>query len=75
MNNIIIGKRTTVGAAITSLAGVFAHFFPEDAAAIIGLAVPLTFIIQKLHQLTKFFCISKKLHMFAKLIFNKKGEI
>ncbi len=46
MNNIIIGKRTTVGAAITSLAGVFAHFFPEDAAAIIGLAVPLTFITQ-----------------------------
>ena len=46
MGTIVIGKRITVGAAITSLAGVFAHFFPEDAAAIIGLAVPLIFITQ-----------------------------
>ena len=46
MNNLVIGKRTTVGAAITSLAGVAAHFYPEHAAAFIGLAVPLTFGVQ-----------------------------
>ena len=46
MNNLVVGKRTTVGAAITSLAGVAAHFYPEHAAAFIGLAVPLTFGVQ-----------------------------
>jgi hypothetical protein len=38
MNGMVIGKRTTIGAAITSLAGVAAHFFPEHAAAFIGMA-------------------------------------
>ena len=46
MNNLVVGKRTTVGAAITSLAGVAAHFYPDHAAAFIGLAVPLTFGVQ-----------------------------
>lgn len=46
MDGLIIGKRTTVGAAITSIAGVFAHFFPEHAAAFIGAAVPITFVLQ-----------------------------
>jgi len=58
MKNIVIGKRTTVGAAITSLAGVLAHFFPEDAAAIIGLAVPTTFIAQIC--IANFFSITTK---------------
>ena len=43
---LVIGKRTTIGAAITSLAGVGAHFYPEHAAAFIGLAVPITFLAQ-----------------------------
>lgn len=46
MNGLVMGKRTTVGAAITSTAGVFAHFFPEHAAAFIGIAVPVTFGVQ-----------------------------
>ncbi len=46
MNGIVIGKRISIGAAITSTAGVFAHFFPEHAAAFIGIAVPVTFGVQ-----------------------------
>ena len=46
MNEVIIGKRVGIGAAITSLAGAIAHFYPAHAGAIIGLAVPLTFAIQ-----------------------------
>jgi len=46
MSNIVIGKRTTIGAAITSTAGVFSHFFPEHGAAFIGAAVPITFMVQ-----------------------------
>ena len=41
--NVVIGKRTTVGAAITSVAGVLTHFFPEHGPAFIGMAVPITF--------------------------------
>ena len=43
---IIIGKRITFGAAITSVAAVFAHIFPPQAPAIISAAVPITFIGQ-----------------------------
>ena len=46
MNSLVIGKRVGIGAAITSIAGVFAHFYPEHAAAFIGLAVPVTFLLQ-----------------------------
>ena len=46
MNNMIIGKRVKVGAAITSTAGVLAHFWPEHGAAFIGAAVPITFMVQ-----------------------------
>lgn len=46
MNGIIIGKRVKVGAVFTSIAGVFAHFWPEHASAFIGMAVPLTFAVQ-----------------------------
>jgi len=46
MNGLVIGKRTTVGAAITSTAGFFAHFFPEHASAFIAIAVPITFGVQ-----------------------------
>jgi len=46
MNNMVIGKRTTVGAAITSTAGVLTHFFPAHAEAFIAAAVPITFFVQ-----------------------------
>ena len=43
---IIIGKRVPVGAAIGSLATVFASIFPEHATAIIGSTTVITFIAQ-----------------------------
>lgn len=43
---IVIGKRVTFGAAITSIAAVFAHVWPDHAPAIISAAVPVTFIGQ-----------------------------
>jgi hypothetical protein len=43
---IIIGKRITAGAAINSIAAVFAHIFPDHAPAIISGAVPITFLTQ-----------------------------
>ena len=46
MNNIVVGKRVKVGAAITSTAGVIASFYPEQAGAIIMAAVPITFAVQ-----------------------------
>jgi len=46
MDNMIIGKRVKIGAAITSTAGVLAHFWPEHGAAFIGAAVPITFMVQ-----------------------------
>jgi len=46
MNNIVIGKRVPIGAAITSACAVLAFFFPDYAPAIIAAAVPVTFVIQ-----------------------------
>ena len=46
MNNIIVGKRVQIGAAITSTAAVFASFFPNQAVGIIAAAVPVTFLVQ-----------------------------
>ena len=46
MNNIVIGKRVSIGAAMTSLAAVFAFFFPDYAPAFVAAAVPITFVIQ-----------------------------
>lgn len=46
MNGLIIGKRVGIGAVITSIAGALALFFPGYGAAIIGMAVPITFGIQ-----------------------------
>ena len=48
VNNVIIGKRVTVGAAINGAAAVFAHIFPENAPAIISAAIPLTLVSQVL---------------------------
>ena len=46
MNNLVIGKRVTIGACITSTCAVFAFIFPAYAPAIIAAAVPVTFVIQ-----------------------------
>ena len=46
MNGVIIGKRVQIGAAITSTAGILAHFWPVHAAAFIAAAVPITFGVQ-----------------------------
>ena len=46
MKGLIIGKRVGLGAAITSTAGVLAHFWPDHAAAFVGIAVPLTLVMQ-----------------------------
>jgi len=54
---VIIGKRVTFGAAITSVAAVFAHIFPEQAPAIISAAVPVTFVGQIL--IVRYFGITK----------------
>ena len=43
---IIIGKRITAGAAINSVAVIFAHIWPEHAPAIIAAAVPITAGVQ-----------------------------
>ena len=43
MKNIVIGKRTTLGAAITSTAAALVGFFPDYAVSIVASAVPITF--------------------------------
>ena len=48
MGNIVIGKRVKVGAAILSVCSIFAHFYPEHAAAFVAAAVPVTFVVQVL---------------------------
>jgi len=46
MNNLIIGKRVTIGASITSVCAMLAFIYPDYAPAIIAAAAPVTFIIQ-----------------------------
>ena len=43
---IIIGKRVTVGAMITSIGAIFAHYYPYHAPAIVAATVPVTMIFQ-----------------------------
>ena len=43
---IIIGKRVSIGVAVTSAAAVAANLFPNHAAAIIASAGVVTFILQ-----------------------------
>lgn len=45
-NSVVVGKRITVGAAINSVASIFAFILPDYAPAIVAAAVPLTFLIQ-----------------------------
>ena len=44
--SIVIGKRITVGAAIMGVSEAVQTFFPEYAAAIGQLTVPLIFVVQ-----------------------------
>ena len=44
--NVVIGKRTTVGAAITSTVAMLVHYYPDHAPALVAAAVPLTFAAQ-----------------------------
>jgi hypothetical protein len=46
MNKVIIGKRVSLGAAITSAAIAIAEFFPDHSTAILSLSVPITFFAQ-----------------------------
>jgi hypothetical protein len=43
---IVIGKRVTLGAAILGVANALAHFFPEQAPAILAIATPTIFVVQ-----------------------------
>ena len=46
MNNLVIGKRVTVGVAMGQLAAIFAHFYPEHAAVFVSAASIATFVAQ-----------------------------
>lgn len=46
VQGIVIGKRIPVGAAITSTATAIAHFYPEEATAIMAASVPFTMLVQ-----------------------------
>ena len=45
-SDVIIGKRVTLGAVISSLAAFFAHFDPDNAPAYIAISIPVTFVAQ-----------------------------
>ena len=44
--NIIVGKRITLGAAILGISEGLQAFFPEHAAAIGSFAIPVIFLAQ-----------------------------
>ena len=46
MNNIVIGKRVTIGAAILGISESVQFFYPEYAPAIGSLTVPIIFLVQ-----------------------------
>lgn len=46
MSKIIIGKRINIGAVISGIAAIFAHFIPQHAAAIVAAVIPITYIVQ-----------------------------
>lgn len=48
LGNIVIGKRVTLGAAISGVAAVIAYAHPEHAPAILAGIVPITFALQVL---------------------------
>ena len=46
MNEVVIGKRTTIGAALTSVALVLGKFWPEYLDTFVEASIPVTFIVQ-----------------------------
>lgn len=46
INNVVIGKRVTVGAAITSTAAALTHIWPEHGPLFVSMAVPITLVVQ-----------------------------
>lgn len=46
INNTILGKRVTVGAAITSTAAALGFQWPDYAPLFTALAVPITLVLQ-----------------------------
>jgi hypothetical protein len=43
---MIVGKRITLGAAITSTGTALAFYYPDHAPAIMAMTVPITAIVQ-----------------------------
>lgn len=43
---IVVGKRVTVGAAVKGLLAALAAVWPDHAATMIALAIPITFAVQ-----------------------------
>jgi hypothetical protein len=48
MDSVIVGSRIKIGAALNGIAGAAAYFFPDQAPAILSLAIPVTFAAQTL---------------------------
>ena len=46
VNNVIIGKRITLGAALGGVANAIAAIKPEYSQVILALVVPVTFVAQ-----------------------------
>lgn len=46
IGEVVIGKRVTVGVAITGLATALAFFFPDYSVPILAISGPVTFILQ-----------------------------
>lgn len=46
VHGIVVGKRVTVGAAITSTAVALGSIWPEHSQAFSALSVPITFAVQ-----------------------------
>ena len=57
MNNIVVGKRVQVGAALTSTALVLGRFWPEYLEMFVAGAVPVTFVVQLI--IVRYFGITK----------------
>lgn len=46
INDVVIGKRVTVGAAFNGVAVAVSHYLPDHAPAIIAVSGTLTFVAQ-----------------------------
>lgn len=48
MDQVIVGKRISVGGALTSLALVLGEFWPDYLKIFVAAAIPITFVVQVL---------------------------